>query len=147
MEPLSVVEGKKKRLVLDLRHINKFPFIPKFHYEDVSSLSQVFAKDDWFFNWDLKSGYHHVNIYKPHQQYLGFSWVIDGVQPFFVFRVLPFEPQGDNSHRLGYRMCHFLRVLFWLKNKFFGLFYSLKLNFWVKILALNKFLGQIVMKH
>ena len=31
---------------------------------------------------------------------------------------------GDNSHRLGYRMCRFLRVLFWLKNKFLGLFYS-----------------------
>ena len=31
---------------------------------------------------------------------------------------------GDNSHRLGYGMCHFLRVLFWLKNKFLGLFYS-----------------------
>ena len=28
--PLSVVEGKKKRLVLDLRHVDKFQFIPKF---------------------------------------------------------------------------------------------------------------------
>ena len=90
MNPLSIVEGKKKRLFLDLRHVNKFLFIPKFHYEDLSSLSQVFAKDDWLFNWDLKCGYHHVNIYKPHQQYLGFSWVIDGVKRSFVFRVLPF---------------------------------------------------------
>ena len=33
---------------------------------------------------------------------------------------------GGNSHRLGYRMCYFLRVLFvWLENKFLGLFYSL----------------------
>ena len=32
---------------------------------------------------------------------------------------------GGNFHRLGYRMCHFLRVLSWLKNKFLGLFYSL----------------------
>ena len=31
---------------------------------------------------------------------------------------------GGNSHRLGYGMYHFLRVLFWLKNKFLGLFYS-----------------------
>ena len=91
VNPLSVAEGIKKRLVLDLRHVNKFLFIPKFHYKDLSSLSQVSAKDDWFFNWDLKSAYHHVNIYKPHQQYLGFSWVIDGVQRFFVFRVLLFS--------------------------------------------------------
>ena len=32
---------------------------------------------------------------------------------------------GGNFHRLGYGMCHFLRVLFQLKNKFLGLFYSL----------------------
>ena len=34
------------------------------------------------------------------------------------------RPREDNSHKLGYGMCHFLRVLFWLKNKFLGLFYS-----------------------
>ena len=32
---------------------------------------------------------------------------------------------GGNSHRLGHGMCHFLRVLFQLENKFLGLFYSL----------------------
>ena len=32
---------------------------------------------------------------------------------------------GGNSHILGYGMCHFLRVLFWLENKFLGLFCSL----------------------
>ena len=37
---------------------------------------------------------------------------------------------GGNFHRLGYRMCHFLRVLFrW------------KINFWVYFIACNKFLG------
>ena len=35
----------------------------------------------------------------------------------------------DNSHRLGYGMCHFLRVLFRLKNKFLGLFYSFIIKF------------------
>ena len=35
------------------------------------------------------------------------------------------DTRGGNSHRLGYGMCHFLRVLFWLENKFLGLFYSL----------------------
>ena len=90
VNPLSVVEGKKKRLVLDLRHVNKFLHKPKFRYENLDSLSQVFEKGDWFFNWDLKSGYHRVNIYQPHQKYLGFSWVINGVERYFVFTVLPF---------------------------------------------------------
>ena len=53
---------------------------------------------------------------------------------------------GGNSHRLGYGMCHFLRVLFQMENNFGSMLY-LVINFWVKILAFNKFLGQIVMKH
>ena len=32
---------------------------------------------------------------------------------------------GGNSHRLEYGICHYLRVLFRLENKFLGLFYSL----------------------
>ena len=35
------------------------------------------------------------------------------------------QPREDNSDKLGYGMCHFLRVLFWLKSKFLSLFYSL----------------------
>ena len=34
--------------------------------------------------------YHHVNIYQPHQKYLGFSRVINGVERYFEFKVLPF---------------------------------------------------------
>ena len=41
-----------------------------------------------------------------------------------VFTVFQNSARGDNSHRLGYGMCHFFRVLFRLKNKFLGLFYS-----------------------
>ncbi len=90
VNPLTVAEGKKKRLVLDLRHVNKFLYQPKFRYEDLNSLAQVFEQDNWFFTWDLKSGYHHVNIYKPHHDFLGFSWAINGRPRYFVFRVLPF---------------------------------------------------------
>ena len=38
------------------------------------------------FSFDLKSGYHHVDIAKEHWKYLGFAW---GNQ-FYVFTVLPF---------------------------------------------------------
>ena len=38
---------------------------------------------------------------------------------------------GGNFHKLGYGMCHFLRVLF-----------GWKINFWVSFIACNKFLGQ-----
>ena len=42
------------------------------------------------FKFDLKSGYHHNDILQEHQTFLGFSWVVNGVQKFFVFTVLPF---------------------------------------------------------
>ena len=39
--PLSVAEGKKPRLVLDRRHVNKYLVRPKFKYEGLRSLSLV----------------------------------------------------------------------------------------------------------
>ena len=50
----------------------------------------MFQKDDFMFSFDLKSGYHHIEIYKPHRRYLGFQWNYEGRAQFFVFTVLPF---------------------------------------------------------
>ena len=90
VNPLTVAEGKKLKLVLDLREVNKYLAKRTFHYEDLRSLSEVFREGFWFFTWDLKSGYHHVDIFPPHQQYLGFSWSFSGVIEYFCFSVLPF---------------------------------------------------------
>ena len=61
VNPLAVAEGKKLRLVIDLRHVNCTLVRFKFKYEDRRSLSQVLQEEHWFFTWDLKSGYHHVD--------------------------------------------------------------------------------------
>ena len=91
VNPLTVAEGKKLRLVIDLRHVNQYLAKPKFKYEDLRSLSQVLQTNSWFFTWDLKSGYHHVDITAEHQQYLAFSWVFpNGMHRYFTFTVLPF---------------------------------------------------------
>ena len=42
------------------------------------------------FTFDLKSRYHHIDIFVEHWQYLGFSWIENGVTYFYVFVVLPF---------------------------------------------------------
>ena len=81
---------QKLNLVIDLREVNKYFVKPKFCYEDLRSLSEVFEEGFWFFTWDLKLGYHHVHIFQPHQQYLGFVWDFDGVTRYFTFTVLPF---------------------------------------------------------
>ena len=43
-------------------------------------------KGDYLFSFDLKSGYHHVDIAEAQQKYLGFAW--DG--HYYVFTVLLF---------------------------------------------------------
>ena len=90
VNPLTVVDGKKLRLVIDLRHVNQCLIVPKFKYEDLRSLAQVVDQGHCFFTWDLKSGYHHVSIYQNHQQYLGFAWRFGHITRYFTFRVLPF---------------------------------------------------------
>ncbi|CAB3997154.1 Integrase recombinase xerD-like [Paramuricea clavata] len=90
VNPLSVAKGKKLRLVLDLRNINGHLLKQSFRYEDLRSLSQLFEQNFWFFTWDLKSGYHHVDIYVAPRKFLGFSWNFNGKLRYFIFCVLPF---------------------------------------------------------
>ena len=90
VNPLSVAERKKLRLVLDLREVNRYLVKYNFRHEDLRFLAEVFQKGFWFSTWDLKSGYHHVDIFPPHRQFLGFSWSIAGSTRYFCFSVLPF---------------------------------------------------------
>ena len=42
VNPLSVAEGKKLRLVLDLRHVNQYVEATRFKYEDLKTLAELF---------------------------------------------------------------------------------------------------------
>ena len=89
--PLSVVRGRKLRLVLDLsRSVNPFVRKFKFKYESLPTLAVMFRDNFWFFTFDIESGYHHLDINYNCWKYLGFSWSFNGVEKYFVFRVLPF---------------------------------------------------------
>lgn len=93
INPLSVSIQKsgKKRLILDLRHVNQYLFKSKFRCEDVSIAREVLNPGDFMFSFDLKSGYHHVEIFPEHRQYLSFSWIFSsGFTRYFQFSVLPF---------------------------------------------------------
>ena len=88
---LTVAKGKKLRLVVDLRHVNCHLFRFKFKYEDLRSLAQVLQEGHWFYAWNVKSGYHHVDSISPdRQKYLGFAWPFNGVLGYFTFADLPF---------------------------------------------------------
>ncbi len=90
--PLSVVENssKKKHLVINLRHLNRFLWKQKFKYEDLRIAMLLLEKGDYMFCFDLKSGYHHVDIVEGHCKYLGFAWGTGSSCCFFEFTVLPF---------------------------------------------------------
>ena len=94
INPLSVSIQKsgKKRLILDLRHVNQYLFKSKFRREDVSIAREVLSPGVFMLSFDLKSGYHHVEIFPEHRQYLSFSWIFSsGVTRYFQFAVLPFS--------------------------------------------------------
>ena len=86
--PLLVVQNSvgKKRLVISLKFLNLYLWKCKFKYEDFKTALDYFEKDAYLFTFDLKSGYHHLDIHPEHQTYLGFQW--EG--KFYVFTVLPF---------------------------------------------------------
>ena len=50
----------------------------------------MFTKEDFLIKFDLKSGYHHLDIFEPHRKYLGFAWGVGDKLGYFVFNVLPF---------------------------------------------------------
>ena len=61
--------------------------IVKFKYKDLRTAALLFETHVKF---DLKSGYHHVNIHPEHFQFLGFQWEDKGRPGCYVFVVLPF---------------------------------------------------------
>ena len=59
-------------------------------FEDIRIVFDLFQSGYFFFTIDLKYGYHHLEIFHGHRQYLGFSWNFGLVVKFFVFIVLLF---------------------------------------------------------
>ena len=52
----------------------------------------IFSERRVHVSFDLKSGYHHIDIHSDDQQFLGFAWTFSrsGQRRYFVFTVLPF---------------------------------------------------------
>ena len=85
------VNKRQKRVVLDLRYVNNDLFRDKIKFEDWNSFQNYLEGNKGSLcKFDLKSGYHHANIFDRHQTYLGFSRKIDQQTRYFVFTVLAF---------------------------------------------------------
>ena len=59
-------------------------------FEDFRTFRELLTKGAYMFSFDFKSGYHHIEIFEEHCQYLGFSWSNGGITRFYMFLVLPF---------------------------------------------------------
>jgi hypothetical protein len=65
VNPLTIAYNKssKPRLVLDFRHINPHLFEYRFKYEDIKVARNIFQEGDYSFSYDLKSTYHHIEMF------------------------------------------------------------------------------------
>ena len=115
VNPLTVaVKNSKKRLVLDLRYVNAHVWREHGKFEDFRVFRSYIEKGSYMFSFDLKSGYHHIDIFNEQWEYLGFSWTgKDGVKKYYIFKVLPF-----GLCTAGYIFTKVCRVLvkFWRKH-------------------------------
>ena len=61
---VSIQSSGKERLILDLRHVNSYVYKQIFKCEDMQIALSIFSQGFFLFNFDLKSGYHHVEIFQ-----------------------------------------------------------------------------------
>ena len=92
VNPLTVAvqSNNKKRLILDLREINRHLWKQSVKFEDMRIAKHYINAHSYIFKYDVHSAYHHVDIFPPHTKYLGFAWELNGVKKYFKFLVLPF---------------------------------------------------------
>ena len=94
VNPLSVSTqaNGKKRLILDLRLVNKHVWKQSVKYEDLRLALMYLEKDCWMIKFDIHSAYHFLDIFYDHTQYLGFSFIDPGSDQvtYYKFLVLPF---------------------------------------------------------
>ena len=92
VNPLSVAfnSSGKPRLILDLRFVNEHLLKEHIKFDDWRVFEQFVEPGGFVFKFDLRKGYHHIDILPEHQNFLGFSWKRNGKEHFYVFTVLPF---------------------------------------------------------
>ena len=71
---MTLQNSGKKRLMLDLRYVNKFIYEECAKFEDLRLMEQFLNPHEQMFKLDIKQGYHHIEIHKPHKKFIGFSW-------------------------------------------------------------------------
>ena len=93
VNPLSVSinSSSKKRLILDLRYVNMHLYKDTIKFDGWKCFKNcLLANKGYLFKFDLKNGYHHIDIFDSHQTYFAFPCNIKGATKYFLFTVLTF---------------------------------------------------------
>ena len=77
VNPLTVSahSSGKKRLILDLRVVNKHLWKQSVKYEDIKIDLAYLQQGFHMIRFDLTSAYHFIDLYYPYTDFIGFSWV------------------------------------------------------------------------
>ena len=73
--------------------LNQYSWKEKIKFDDWKVFEDFIDSDSkaYLFKFDLKSGYHHIDIHSDYQKYLGFYWEFEyGSKKNFQLLVLPF---------------------------------------------------------
>ncbi|KAK6057122.1 hypothetical protein COOONC_05364 [Cooperia oncophora] len=92
IHPLSVAEGKKLRLVLDLSYLNRYVTKEHVKFDDLERVKHLLPPGGYMTSFDLKSGYHHIRVAQRSQRYLGFEWVLPFrpfLRPTHIHQIAP----------------------------------------------------------
>ena len=122
VNPLSVqVEPTKKRLILDCSFLNRYVACPSFKMEDYKTALSLIDKGGYIFSFDLKDGYHHLNIHPDFRDLLGFKFTHEGRTMYARYIVAPFglrdipytftkmlRPLVAHWRRCGIKICLYL---------------------------------------
>ena len=66
---------------------NQFVWKDRFKLDDWKTMMQYVKKGGNICNFDLKSSYHHLDLFQSHQPYTGFSFLVEGRVRYFFFTV------------------------------------------------------------
>ena len=65
--PVPIESSDKKSLVLDPRFVNMYLYNNKIKKLESGSVSKTFTNKGYLFKFDLKKGYHHIDLFVSHR--------------------------------------------------------------------------------
>ena len=89
---VSTQTSEKKRLILDLRNVNKHIWKQSVKYDDLKIALSFLEMNFYSIRFDITSAYHFCEIFYPHTEFLGFLWLgldTHWKRAFYKFLVLP----------------------------------------------------------